>query len=335
MQSCLTHAQRPDPSILPSPTAIPFRLAFPSAQVIMPYLELSIRCRESEQPRYETALEDIGALSITLLDADAETPDERAILEPGVGETPLWPELVITALFDAALSPDLVLAALDAFDPGLDLSSASFQQIADQDWQRIWLDRFQPMRFGRRTWIVPWNRDLPAEADRPEAAVIRLDPGLAFGSGTHPTTALCLDWLDGLDLQGVRVLDFGSGSGVLALAALTLGAAQAVAVDNDPQALLATADNAARNGLAERLHVYPPERAPDHAYPVVVANILAAALDELAETLAARTESGGRIALSGILDGQHGHLLERYRPWFDDLRVSQREGWVRIDGRRR
>jgi ribosomal protein L11 methyltransferase len=305
----------------------------------MPYLELSLRCRESEQPRYETALEDVGALSVTLLDADADTRNEHAILEPGVGQTPLWNALVLTALFPAETDALLLLAALESFDPGLDWTQASFRTVEDQDWERVWLDQFKPMRFGARTFIVPWNHPLPEGADTPDAAVVRLDPGLAFGSGTHPTTALCLQWLDRLaaqgELQGRTVLDFGCGSGILALAALKLGAAKAIGVDNDPQALLATADNAERNGVAECLSVHLPEDEPVATYPIVVANILASALDALAETLASRVAAGGRIALSGILHGQEGELLTRYAQWFDHLAATQDGDWMRIDGVRR
>ena len=305
----------------------------------MPYLELSLRCTEAEQPRYENALEDVGALSVTLLDADADTGNERAILEPGVGETPLWKSLVLTALFDADTDALTLLAALEAFDPGLDWTQVGFRTVADEDWERAWLDQFKPMRFGARTFIVPWNHEVPDEAQAPGSAVVRLDPGLAFGSGTHPTTALCLRWLDGLagdgELQGRHVLDFGCGSGILALAALKLGAAGAIGVDNDPQALLATADNAQRNGIEERLQVYLPEDEPVSTYPVVVANILASALDALAETLAARVAPGGRIALSGILKGQEDDLLVRYAGWFEALRATQDGDWMRIDGVRR
>ena len=194
------------------------------------------------------------------------------------------------------------------------------------------------MRFGARTFIVPWNHEVPDEAGD-DAAIVRLDPGLAFGSGTHPTTALCLRWLDALAgegaLQGQRVLDFGCGSGILALAALKLGAAQAVGVDNDPQALLASADNAQRNDVGADFSVYLPDDEPLATYPVVVANILASALDALAEILAARVAPGGRLALSGILQGQEGDLLVRYAPWFDVLSATQEGDWMRIDGVRR
>lgn len=304
----------------------------------MPYLELSLRCTETEQPRYETALEDVGALSVTLLDADADTGHERAILEPGVGETPLWKSLVLTALFDADIDGLALLAALESFDPGLDWTQAGFRKVEDEDWERAWLDQFKPMRFGARTFIVPWNHEVPAEAGD-DAAIVRLDPGLAFGSGTHPTTALCLRWLDGLAddgaLEGQRVLDFGCGSGILALAALKLGAAQAVGVDNDRQALLASADNAQRNQVDANFNVHLPEDEPVMTYPVVVANILASALDALADILAARVAPGGRIALSGILKGQEDELLARYATWFDALVATQDGDWMRIDGIRR
>lgn len=305
----------------------------------MPYLELSLTCTEDEQPRYERALEDVGALAVTLLDADADSGNERAILEPGVGETPLWRALVLNALFPHDADPLLLLASLEAFDPALDWGRAAFRGVEDQDWERAWMDQYAPLRFGERTWIVPWNSELPAGADAADAAVVRLDPGLAFGSGTHPTTSLCLQWLDGLaargELRDRAVLDYGCGSGILALAALKLGAPRALGIDNDPQALAASVDNAARNEVGDRLAVSLPADAPAGAYPVVVANILAAALDALAETIAARVVPGGRLALSGILDGQQEELLRRYRPWFESLAVAHEGDWVRIEGVRR
>lgn len=305
----------------------------------MPFLELTLHCREAEQPRYENALDDIGALAVTMLDADAGTRNEHAILEPGVGETPLWATITLSALFPHDADALLLLAALESFDPGLDWGRVSFRNVEDQDWERAWMDQYVPLRFGARTWIVPWDHALPPEAEARDAAVVRLDPGLAFGSGTHATTALCLRWLDALAAEGVlagaRVLDFGCGSGILALAALKLGAAHATGIDNDPQALLATADNAARNEVGDRLAVHAPGDAPAGTWPVVVANILASALDALADTIAARVAPGGRLALSGILDGQQAPLLARYGAWFDALQVTVDGDWVRIDGIRR
>jgi len=300
----------------------------------MPHLELSIRCLERDLPRYEQALEDAGALALTLLDAEADTADERAILEPGVGQTPLWDAVVLSALFEAHTDAVALLAGLDA---GLDWSSARFVHVADQAWERVWLDQFQPMRFGQRLWIVPWDHALPEAAQAPDAAVVRLDPGLAFGSGTHPTTALCLRWLDELacagELAGKPVLDMGCGSGILALAAMKLGAAAAIGVDNDPQAMTATEDNAERNGVC--VNAYLPEHAPEARYPIVLANILASALDTLAERLAGYTAPGGRIALSGILHGQEEELLARYAPWFDALETAREGDWMRIAGVRK
>ena len=305
----------------------------------MPFLELSLPCTEAQQPRYERALDDVGALAVTLADAHADAPDEQAIFEPGVGEQPLWGELVLTALFAGDTDALVLLAALESFDPELDWTQARFRQVEDQDWERAWMDQYEPLRFGDRTWIVPWNRELPDDARAADAAIVRLDPGLAFGSGTHPTTALCLQWLDALAgaglLQDRRLLDFGCGSGILALAALKLGAAQAVGVDNDPQALLATHDNAERNEVADRLAVYLPGDEPVATYPVVVANILASALVTLADTLTARVAPGGRLAMSGILAGQEAEVIARYADAFDDLQAERQEDWMRVTGTRR
>ncbi|ALN82419.1 50S ribosomal protein L11 methyltransferase [Lysobacter antibioticus] len=305
----------------------------------MPFLELTLRCSEAEQPRYEAALDDVGSLAVTMLDADADTGNEHAILEPGVGETPLWQSIVLSALFPHDADALVILAALESFDPGLEWTQVRFRQVEDQDWERAWMDQYEPLQFGRRTWIVPWNHELPAGADAADAAVVRLDPGLAFGSGTHPTTSLCLQWLDALADEGAladrSVLDFGCGSGILALAALKLGAAHAVGVDNDPQAVIATHDNAERNDVAERIEVHLPQDEPAATYPVVVANILASALVALADTLAARVAPGGRIALSGILAGQEDEVLARYAADFERLRADRLEDWMRVTGVRR
>jgi len=298
----------------------------------MPFLELSVIVRIDQQPGAEESLEDLGALSITLQDADAETPDEQAIFEPGVGELPLWPTITLNALFDEHTDRRGLAEALGELLPWLEPDQLTFRDIADQNWERAWMDQFKPMSFGRRLWIYPWNIEPPAGDD---AVVVRLDPGLAFGSGTHPTTALCLDWLDGLELAGRTVTDFGCGSGILAIAALKLGAVSAVGVDNDPQALIASADNAERNGVADHLAVFLPGDHPPEPADVFIANILAGPLGELAPTFAAAAKPGAPFAISGILLGQQDELLQRYAEWFDELRVDVREDWVRISGRRR
>jgi ribosomal protein L11 methyltransferase len=299
----------------------------------MPWLELTLTVHSRDQERVELALEEAGALAITLLDADADTPDERAILEPGVGEIPLWGEVVLCALFDAGADRAGLLHVLADLLPEIAPERLRFRDVADQDWTRVWMDQFQPMRFGRRLWIYPSNIEPPADAT--DAVIVRLDPGLAFGTGTHPTTALCLEWLDGADLAGKTVLDYGCGSGVLAIAALKLGAAHVIGIDNDPQALSATRDNAGRNGVCDRLDVHAPEDFADTPADALVANILAGPLAELAPRFAACTKPGAPFALSGILEGQDAELLARYAGDFTDLAIATREGWVRISGRRR
>ena len=299
----------------------------------MPWLELQLTIDTGLQPRAEAALEAMGALSVTLMDADADTPDEAAIFEPGVGETPLWRSLTLLALFDADADRRVLLQRLQGALPELVPDRADFRVVADRDWERAWMDRYQPMRFGRRLWIYPWNIEPKSDLD-PEAVVVRLDPGLAFGTGTHPTTALCLEWLDGLDLRGKAVIDYGCGSGVLAIAALKIGAAQAIGVDNDPQALTATTDNAERNQVAGRLRTCLPEQLADTTRAdIFVANILAGPLHDLAPRFAVLCRSGAPFALSGILAGQEADLLARYHDCgFTDLRATRREDWIRIDG---
>ncbi|HSE12046.1 MAG TPA: 50S ribosomal protein L11 methyltransferase [Rudaea sp.] len=298
----------------------------------MSWLELSLTLRADLQARFEAALEDLGALSVTLADANADTPDERAIFEPGVGQTPLWNDVVLQALFGADVDRAGLVHALADLVPELAPDQIAFREVADQDWTRAWMDQFQPMRFGRRLWIYPWNIDPPA-ADA-DAVIVRLDPGLAFGTGTHPTTALCLEWLDATDLAGKTVIDYGCGSGVLALAAVKLGAARVTAVDNDDQALAATRDNAERNGIDDKVDLYTPDAMPANTTDVLVANILAGPLHDLAPRFAGLLKPGGALALSGILGGQEHELLARYGEWFDAFTVVVRGGWVRLGATR-
>jgi ribosomal protein L11 methyltransferase len=306
----------------------------------MPFTELSIRVTRRDWPRVERALEDLGALAVTLLDAE-----DQPILEPGPGETPLWDAIVVQALLDAGVDRRGLLAALVELAPGADVDSASFREVADADWTRAWMDQYRPMRFGERLWVVPGGMALPEDADAASAVVVELDPGLAFGSGTHPTTALCLEWLDGLARDGLlanrTVLDYGAGSGILAIAALALGAARAIAVDNDPQALIATRDNAHRNRIdPDRLVVMTPEAfaadpQADGGSEVIVANILAGALIALAPVLLRAAAPGAPIALSGVLAEQAYEVADAYRAGLDTEPIVSRLGdWVRITGRR-
>ena len=299
----------------------------------MSWLELSLAVHAVQQTSVEAALQDLGALSITLQDANAETPDERAIFEPGVGETPLWNDIVLQALFPAATDRTGLVHALGDLVPEIVPEQLTFREVADRDWTRAWVDAYQPMRFGRRLWIYPWNVE-PSNEDG-ETVIVRLNPGLAFGTGTHPTTALCLEWLDAADLSGKMLIDYGAGSGVLAIAALKLGAARVIGVDNDEQALAASRDNAERNGVADKLDLYFPQHFPQMQADALVANILAGPLAELAPVFAKSLKPGGALALSGILDGQQEELLAHYAQWFDGLTATHRDGWARISGRRR
>ena len=265
-----------------------------------------------------------GALAITLGDAG-----DNPVLEPAPGETPLWSDTRITGLFD--LETDLA-ALREALRQSLgrkELPAWRTETIEDRAWEREWLKDFVPMQFGERLWVCP--HDAPAPPG--DAVIIRLDPGLAFGTGTHATTALCLQWLDGLDLAGKRVLDFGCGSGILAIGALLLGAESAVAVDIDPQAVTATQQNAAANGVADRLSAFTGSAGPDDDFDIVVANILAGPLVELAPQILARLRPGGHLALSGILEAQAGDVTRAYAELAPLESRSSDDGWVRLSGR--
>ena len=294
----------------------------------MAWLELSLIVTAAQQADVEAALDDLGALAVTLLDAE-----DHPIFEPAPGETPLWPEIALSALFEPDRDRAGLVHVLTDLVPDLSPEHVAFRIVEDQDWTRAWMDQFQPMRFGRRLWIYPWNIEPPA--DDADAIVVRLDPGLAFGTGTHPTTALCLEWLDALDLSGLTVIDYGCGSGVLAIAALKLGAAHVIGVDNDPQALAASRDNAERNGVADRLALLAPAEFAETPADALVANILAGPLAELAPRFAACVKAGGALALSGILRGQEIELVERYANAFEALAIDVRDDWIRISGRRR
>ncbi len=291
----------------------------------MPWLQVRLAITPEQAQTYEDALLEVGAVSVTFMDAE-----DQPIFEPDLGTTPLWSHTHLLALFEADTDADAVFAHLQLLT-GAALPEHQAEVIADQDWERSWMDNFQPMRFGQRLWIVPsWHA-----APEPDAVNLLLDPGLAFGTGTHPTTALCLEWLDGQDLEGCNLLDFGCGSGILAIAALLLGAKQAVGTDIDYQAIEASRDNAERNGIdASRLPLYLPEQLPAEQADVVVANILAGPLVALAPQITSLVKPGGRLALSGILAEQGEDVAAAYAEAFDLDPLCIRDGWVRISGRR-
>jgi ribosomal protein L11 methyltransferase len=290
----------------------------------MPFLQLAIDIGGSDPTPYEDALLELGAISVTLEDA-ADDP----VLEPAPGETPLWPTVRLLALFGGDANADAIAAAMARRFPAAGAPRADV--VEDREWEREWLRDFRPMRFGNRLWICPGGQ--PA-GDR-EAVRIELDPGLAFGTGTHPTTAMCLEWLDGRDLRGRSLVDYGCGSGILAIAALKLGASSARAVDIDPQAMIATRENAARNGVRTGLEVTADPALAERSADLLVSNILAGPLVDLAPAFGAAVRAGGEIALSGVLAGQVDVVTAAYRPWFDTALVATRDGWGLIGGRRR
>jgi len=273
----------------------------------------------------EEALWTLGAQSVTLLDAG-----DQPLLEPGPGETPLWAESIIEALLPDDLSDHDVLLALSAARVVSSPADVLIDQLSDRDWVRAWMDGFQPMRFGDSIWICPSH--IEPEAEWP--VVVRLDPGLAFGTGTHPTTALCLEWIDGMDFTGRTVIDYGCGSGVLAVAAALKGAGQVHAIDHDPQALDATRDNAVRNGVGDRIETALPDERVAPEADMVMTNILAGPLIELAERIAGLVRPGGALVLSGILDDQAGDVEEAYKALIGRAQRVSRDGWVRLDFRR-
>jgi ribosomal protein L11 methyltransferase len=296
----------------------------------MTFYEIEFPLADLSSEAVESALLEVGASSITLVDRGDEP-----VLEPKPGEIRLWSDTLVRGLFqesaggaalDAARNLDRLAGVLG---PHI-TRTARVRRVEDKDWERVWLADWKSMRFGRRLWVCPTSAELP---DDSEAVVVRLDPGLAFGTGTHPTTALCLQILDSLPVMGRSVIDYGCGSGILGIAALKLGAAHVWAVDLDPQALLATRDNAARNGVSSRIDVQGIEDSLRPAY-CVMANILAGPLIELAPTLTRACEPGGYLLLSGLLKTQAYAVKAAYSAAFDIVQVVERDDWCCIYARR-
>jgi ribosomal protein L11 methyltransferase len=312
----------------------------------MVFYEIEFPLAALSSGEVEAVLFEIGATSITFVDRGDEP-----VLEPGPGEIRLWSDTLVRALFqqssDALLPGDAAPGDAGAGDPaaaeparnvdrlaarlGAEVGvAARVRWVKDQDWERAWLADWKSMRFGRRLWVCP---TAAAPPDDPDAVVVRLDPGLAFGTGTHPTTALCLQILESLPVAGRTVIDYGCGSGILGLAALKLGAARVRAVDLDPQALLATRDNAIRNDVSGMIEVTGIDGDLAPAY-CVMANILAGPLIELAPTLTAACEPGGYLLLSGILKTQAYAVKAAYSSAFAMVQVIERDDWCCIYARK-
>ncbi|NAZ59880.1 50S ribosomal protein L11 methyltransferase [Aeromonas caviae] len=290
----------------------------------MPWIQIRINATAKTADKVSNMLLGRGAQAVTFMDAK-----DVPVYEPMPGETPLWGETEVMGLFDAETDPAPTIAFFQQIF-GEDVGY-KVELLEDKDWVREWMDHFHPMQFGERLWICPSWRDVP----NPDAVNVMLDPGLAFGTGTHPTTALCLQWLDGLDLAGKTVVDFGCGSGILGIAALKLGAARVIGIDIDPQAIQASRDNAMRNGVADQIELYLPADQPqDVEADVVVANILAGPLRELAPLIAGHGKAGSLMALSGVLESQAPELETIYGQWFEMDPTAVKEEWCRLSGRK-
>ncbi len=291
----------------------------------MAWLQLTLEATHSNSEQLSDILTQAGAVSVTLQDAH-----DDPIFEPPPGSTPLWKELLLTGLFEADIQVDSVLNYIRSQFG--ELPTYTFNPLEDKDWIRAWMDDFKPMQFGQRVWICPTWLTPPD----PEAVNILLDPGLAFGTGTHPTTSLCLQWLDQHFNQPVETIDYGCGSGILGIAANLLGAPKVYAVDLDPQALLATQANAEKNQVVERMETFSvsdfTRKHQTLQCPLLLANILAGPLVELSEMLASHVAPGGKIVLSGILAEQAEKVSAAYQRWFKIDDISQEGDWIRIAG---
>ncbi len=293
----------------------------------MPWIQIKLNAtNENAEQIGDMLMEETGALSVTFLDAQ-DTP----VFEPLPGETRLWGDTDILALYDAEADTNFIIDQIKASNMLAENFAYKVEQLEDKDWEREWMENFHPMKFGERLWICPSWREVP----EPDAVNVMLDPGLAFGTGTHPTTALCLEWLESMDLSGKTVIDFGCGSGILAIAAIKLGAEKVIGIDIDPQALLASKDNAERNCVADKLEVYLPQNQPEGLIAdVVVANILAGPLRELAPIIKGLVKPNGALAMSGVLDTQAEDVASYYR---DELHIDpivEQSEWCRISGRK-
>lgn len=295
----------------------------------MPYQQITIAVNDHLAERLADALMEHGALSAAIEDAYAGTENEQAIFgEPGMPAEQIWQQSKVIALFGEHDEAAAIVKAA-AQECGLKDLSYDSETLEDQDWVRLTQSQFDPIQISERLWITPSWHKAPAG----NAVNLQLDPGLAFGTGSHPTTRLCLKWLDTQLKGGESVLDYGCGSGILTIAALKLGAGSAVGVDIDEQAIRASNDNAAQNDV--QAHFYLPDGLPQGQFDVVVANILANPLRMLGEILAARTKQGGRIVLSGLLAEQSEELGEIYSQWFDIEPAETEEGWARLSGVKR
>ncbi|MDD5274798.1 MAG: 50S ribosomal protein L11 methyltransferase [Methylovulum sp.] len=289
----------------------------------MAWHQISVITDEHTAPKLADFFDHLGAVSVTYMDAEDEP-----VYEPAIGETKIWRNTQVIALYELDAEPELIKSLVyTQFQPD-DLANWLHEEIPDQAWERAWMEFYKPMKFADKLWVCPTGQEQLESG----TVCLTLDPGLAFGTGTHPTTALCLEWLASHDLTGKTVIDYGCGSGILAVAAILLGANNAHAVDIDPQALTATHDNALKNQVQNKIKAYLPEQFTPVKADVVLANILAKPLIDLAETIIGLVTPGGQLVLSGILYEQAESVIAAYRHAITFAPLAQQEDWIRLTG---
>jgi ribosomal protein L11 methyltransferase len=289
----------------------------------MAWHQISVVSNEASAPDISDFFSELGAVSVTYMSAESQP-----VYEPNIGETKIWEHTQTIALFELDASPELIKTLLFKQFPAGIMQDWHAEMLEDQVWERAWMEHYKPMKFGDHLWVYPTDQ----EQFSPNTVSLILDPGLAFGTGTHPTTALCLEWLASQDITGKTVIDFGCGSGILAVAAVLLGAKEAHAIDIDPQALIATVDNAEKNEVSSKIKTYLPEDFTAFAADIVLANILAKPLIELSASISALVRPQGELVLSGILKEQANSVSSAYQENFTMNMPSIQGDWCRLDG---
>ncbi len=292
----------------------------------MAWHQISIITNENTAPKLADFFSNLGAVSVTYMDAEDEP-----VYEPGIGETKIWSNTQVIALFELDAEPELIKTLVFRQFKNDELHDWQHEAVADQEWERAWMEYYKPMKFADKLWVCPTNQ----EQFEAGTVCLTLDPGLAFGTGTHPTTALCLEWLASHDLADKTVIDYGCGSGILAVAAILLGANIAHAVDIDPQAITATQSNAIKNNVQDKIKCYLPEQLHPFQADIVLANILAKPLIDMSEQICALLVSGGQLVLSGILRKQAESVISAYQQNINFNPLIQQEDWIRLDGVKR
>ncbi len=292
----------------------------------MTWHQISVTTHEDLAPRLADFFDQLGAVSVTYMDAEDEP-----VYEPAIGETKIWSNTEVIALYELDAEPELIKTQVYAQFKEEQLHSWRYELIEDQEWERAWMEFYKPMKFADKLWVCPTDQ----EQYEPGTVCLTLDPGLAFGTGTHPTTALCLEWLASHDLTGKTVIDYGCGSGILAVAAILLGAKQAHAVDIDPQAITATQGNALKNKVQDKIACYLPEQFVPFQADIVLANILAKPLIDMAGQISSLVAPGGQLVLSGILQEQADSVMSAYQQYITVSAPVQQEDWIRLEAIKR